>query len=126
MRPNKSEDSDATPKRPSSNEAESSGKDNKEYKTNNRVKTPKRSAFLLLTLFVVIVNCSWAVHHYQLENMPMPLTADQAGKRGFSEESAMEHVKALTKLGPHPIGSDALDLALQVGLYFGISCICLS
>lgn len=113
MHPNKSEDSDATPKRPSSNEVESSGKDNKEYKTNNRVKTPKRSAFLLLTLFVVIVNCSWAVHHYQLENMPMPLTADQAGKRGFSEESAMEHVKALTKLGPHPIGSDALDLALQ-------------
>lgn len=43
----------------------------------------------------------------------MPLNAEQAGKRGFSEGSAMEHVKYLTRLGPHPVGSDALDLAVQ-------------
>lgn len=46
--------------------------------------------------------------------MPPPLTADQAGKRGFSEFEAIKHVKALTELGPHPVGSDALDRALQV------------
>ncbi|KAA8539313.1 hypothetical protein F0562_026005 [Nyssa sinensis] len=73
----------------------------------------KRSAYGILALFVLIINGSWAVHRYQFESMPVPLTADQAGKRGFSEEEAMKHVKALTELGPHPVGSNALDLALQ-------------
>lgn len=43
----------------------------------------------------------------------MPANAEQAGKRGFSEVSAMTHVKYLAALGPHPVGSDALDLAIQ-------------
>ncbi|XP_010253689.1 PREDICTED: endoplasmic reticulum metallopeptidase 1 isoform X2 [Nelumbo nucifera] len=80
---------------------------------NERGESPKRSAFLWLALFAVILNCSWGVHYYQFENMPRSLNANQAGKRGFSEQQAMEHVKALTELGPHPVGSDALDLALQ-------------
>ncbi|KAJ8506521.1 hypothetical protein OPV22_007407 [Ensete ventricosum] len=48
-----------------------------------------------------------------------PLASDETprpqeqGKRGFSEVSALEHVKYLTKLGPHPVGSDALELAVQ-------------
>uniref|UniRef100_A0A5B7BT72 Vacuolar membrane protease n=1 Tax=Davidia involucrata TaxID=16924 RepID=A0A5B7BT72_DAVIN len=73
----------------------------------------KRSGYVILALFVLIINGSWAVHRYQFESMPVPLTADQAGKRGFSEKEAIKHVKALTELGPHPVGSDALDLALQ-------------
>lgn len=75
---------------------------------------PKRSAFLWIALLVVLLNSSWAVHHVQFERLPVPLTAEQVGKRGFSEASAMEHVKALTRLGPHPLGSDALDQAIQV------------
>ncbi|XP_077250715.1 uncharacterized protein LOC143890059 [Tasmannia lanceolata] len=83
------------------------------HHSNERQEGAKRSAFLWLSLLLVLLNCSWAVHHFQFESLPMPLKADQVGKRGFSEESAMEHVKALTKLGPHPVGSDDLDLALQ-------------
>ncbi|KAJ8616022.1 hypothetical protein MRB53_035394 [Persea americana] len=74
---------------------------------------PKRSGFLWIALLIVLINGSWAVHHVQFERLPDPLTAEQVGKRGFSEVSAMEHVKALTRLGPHPVGSDALDKALQ-------------
>ncbi|PSR98898.1 Endoplasmic reticulum metallopeptidase [Actinidia chinensis var. chinensis] len=81
--------------------------------TSDTVRSPKRSAYVILALFVLVINGSWAVHHYQFESMPEPLTADQAGKRGFSEEEAMKHVKALTQLGPHPVGSDALDRAIQ-------------
>jgi hypothetical protein len=58
--------------------------------------------------------CSWGVYHYQFESLPVPLTADQAGKRGFAEFSALKHVKALTQLGPHPLGFDAITLAQQV------------
>lgn len=68
---------------------------------------------MFLTLFVAIVYSSWSVYHYQCQNLPSPLTSEQAGKRGFSEYEALNHVKALTELGPHPIGSDALVLALQ-------------
>lgn len=57
---------------------------------------------------------SWGVYYYQYDSMPLPLSSEQAGKRGFSEIAAMEHVKALTQLGPHPVGSDALDRAVQV------------
>ncbi|KAG8051260.1 hypothetical protein GUJ93_ZPchr0009g443 [Zizania palustris] len=39
---------------------------------------------------------------YAFANLPLPLDAEQAGKRGFSETSALEHVKYLTGLGPHP------------------------
>jgi hypothetical protein len=44
----------------------------------------------------------------------LPLDAEQAGKRGFSEALALKHVKYLTGLGPHPVGSDPLDHAIQV------------
>ncbi|KAF7132164.1 hypothetical protein RHSIM_Rhsim09G0151500 [Rhododendron simsii] len=81
--------------------------------TTDIVRRTKRSAYVILALFVLVINGCWAVHHYQFEAMPVPLAADQAGKRGFSEEEAMKHVKALTGLGPHPVGSNALDLALQ-------------
>ncbi|KAK3011593.1 hypothetical protein RJ639_011428, partial [Escallonia herrerae] len=81
--------------------------------THDSSRSPKRSGYAILALLVLIINGSWAVHHYQFENMPEPLSAEQAGKRGFSEEEAMKHVKALTELGPHPVGSDALDVALQ-------------
>lgn len=83
-----------------------------------RPKAPQtqRSPFVFLALFVAIVYSSWSVYHYQYQNLPSPLTSEQAGKRGFSEYEALNHVKALTELGPHPIGSDALVLALQVGL----------
>lgn len=85
--------------------------------TIDSVRRTKRSAYVILALFVLVINGCWAVHHYQFEAMPVPLTADQAGKRGFSEEEAMKHVKSLAGLGPHPVGSDALDLALQVSVY---------
>ncbi|XP_071934908.1 uncharacterized protein [Coffea arabica] len=73
----------------------------------------KRSTFVVLTLFVLVVNGSWAIYHYQFESLPAPLSAVQVGKRGFSELEAIKHVKALTQFGPHPVGSDALDRALQ-------------
>lgn len=77
----------------------------------------KRSTYVILALFVLIIQGSWAVHHYQFEILPQSLTAEQAGKRGFSEEEALKHVKALTEFGPHPVGSDALDHALQVFIF---------
>ncbi|XP_047313520.1 endoplasmic reticulum metallopeptidase 1 [Impatiens glandulifera] len=80
---------------------------------NGGMRSQKRSAYSMLALFILVINGSWAVYHYQYEIMPAPLTIEQAGKRGFSEMEAMKHVKALTDLGPHPVGSDALDLALQ-------------
>lgn len=87
-----------------------------ETKIKNVVVTAKRSPYAVLALFILVIHGIWAVHHYQFENLPEPLSADQVGKRGFSEESAMKHVKALTQLGPHPVGSDALELGLQVQL----------
>lgn len=75
---------------------------------------PRRSAVAWLGLLLVLVNCSWATYHFQYESLPAPLSPEQAGKRGFSEVSAMAHVEALTRLGPHPVGSDALDHAVQV------------
>lgn len=77
-----------------------------------------RSGFLWLALLVLMLNGSWAVYHFQYESLPRPLNAAQAGKRGFSEASAMEHVKYLTALGPHPVGSDALETAVQVSTTF--------
>lgn len=79
------------------------------------MKTARRSGFVWLTLIVVITYCSWTVYQYQYQSLPPPLTAEQAGKRGFSEVEALKHVEALTDLGPHPVGSDALDHAVQVG-----------
>ncbi|MBA0667164.1 hypothetical protein Goklo_000286 [Gossypium klotzschianum] len=102
---------------PDTSAKKSSGtsKTDEEAKLNHgiQIRTARRSGFTWLTLFAVIVYSSWAVYQYQYENLPVPLTAEQAGKRGFSEVAAMKHVKALTELGPHTIGSDAIELALQ-------------
>ncbi|XP_062226190.1 uncharacterized protein LOC133924597 [Phragmites australis] len=73
----------------------------------------RRGAYLLLGLLIVFLHGSWSVYRIQFANLPLPLDAEQAGKRGFSEASALEHVKYLTGLGPHPVGSDSLDLAVQ-------------
>ncbi|CAL5407297.1 unnamed protein product [Camellia sinensis] len=81
--------------------------------TSDSVRIRNRSPYAILALFVLVIYGSWAVYHYQFETLPMPLTADQAGKRGFSEEEALNHVKELTGLGPRPVGSDAVDLGLQ-------------
>lgn len=77
------------------------------------VPSPNRSSYAMLTLFALLMYSSWNVYHYQYENLPAPLTAEQAGKRGFSEVEAMKHVKALAGFGPHPVGSDSLDRAVQ-------------
>lgn len=105
-------------RKPESSSSAPSSSTPEEQATNSGVENqsmirPRRSAFVWLTLFVVIIYSSWSVHHYQYDNMPIPLTAAAAGKRGFSEEEAMNHVKSLTQVGPHPVGSDALDRALQ-------------
>ncbi|KAI7754782.1 hypothetical protein M8C21_015922, partial [Ambrosia artemisiifolia] len=75
--------------------------------------TAKRSGYVILALFILIAHGVWAVHRYQFESLPEPLTAQHVGKRGFSEVEAMKHVVELTQLGPHPVGSDKLELGLQ-------------
>ena len=102
--------------------ATTSTADNKETANEQKDGGPQRSAYLWLALFILLLNGSWAVHHYQNESLPLPVNVEQAGKRGFSEVSAMEHVKHLTELGPHPIGSNALDLALQVHVFLVFKC----
>ncbi|CAM8889096.1 unnamed protein product [Rhodiola kirilowii] len=77
------------------------------------VRKPHRSGKVWLALFVVILNSAWGVYHYQFENMPLPLGAEHVGKRGFSEIEAIKHVEALTGFGPHPVGSDELDQAVE-------------
>lgn len=74
----------------------------------------RRGAYLLLGLFIIFLHGSWSVYQIQFGSLPLPLDAKQAGKRAFSEASALKHVKYLTGLGPHPVGSDSLDLAVQV------------
>ncbi|KAL6903480.1 hypothetical protein ACP4OV_004293 [Aristida adscensionis] len=73
----------------------------------------RRGAYLLLGLLIVFLHGSWSVYRIQFANLPLPLSSEQAGKRGFSEASALEHVKYLTSVGPHPVGSDSLELAVQ-------------
>lgn len=73
-----------------------------------------RPAFVWLALFVLLISSSWAVYHFQFQSLPTPIDAEQAGEQGFSEASALEHVKFLTSLGPHSVGSDALDVGVQV------------
>ncbi|CAL5030978.1 unnamed protein product [Urochloa decumbens] len=81
--------------------------------SNEENRMHRRGAYLLLGLLIVFLHGSWSVYQIQFGNLPLPLDAKQAGKRGFSEASALEHVKYLTSLGPHPVGSDSLDLAIQ-------------
>lgn len=84
-----------------------------EVSNDQKASRTSRTAFLWLSLFVLLLNGSWAIYHFQYNNLPIPLTAEQAGKRGFSEVLALAHVKNLTGFGPHPVGSNALDLAIQ-------------
>lgn len=78
-----------------------------------RKRSPAKAALNWAALLFVLINSSWLVYHFQYERLPRPLTPAQAGNRGFSEIRAIGHVKALTKLGPHPVGSDALDHAVK-------------
>ncbi|CAN1797941.1 Endoplasmic reticulum metallopeptidase 1 [Linum perenne] len=77
------------------------------------LRTARRSGSVWLIMFVALMYSSWVVYNYQYDSLPPPLTAEQAGKRGFSEVEAMKHVQALTQFGPHPVGSDALERALR-------------
>lgn len=73
-----------------------------------------RAALTWLTMLAALVFFMWKLYCYQTESLPVPVSERAAGIRGFSEERAYKHVEALTKLGPHPLGSDALNHALQV------------
>lgn len=77
---------------------------------------PKRSsleaAVLWAALLIIILQASWFVYYFQCLKLPRPVSAVDAGKRGFSEERAYKHVKVLENLGPHPVGSEALDRAV--------------
>lgn len=79
----------------------------------DNVRKHGRSTSVWFALVVILLNGCWAVHYYQNQSLPPPLNAEQAGKRGFAEAAALEHVKYLANLGPHPVGSDALDLGIQ-------------
>lgn len=81
---------------------------------NNVVLIAKRSSYVIFTLFVLVMYGAWGVYHYQFESLPPPLSLEHVGKRGFSEHEAMKHVQALTQLGPHPVGSVALENAVKV------------
>uniref|UniRef100_A0ACD5V4G3 Uncharacterized protein n=1 Tax=Avena sativa TaxID=4498 RepID=A0ACD5V4G3_AVESA len=94
----------SVPEKPKVDERVSSDKDNIRH---------RRSPFLLLGLLIIFLHGSWSVYCTQFASLPLPLDAEQAGKRGFSEASALKHVKYLSGLGPHPVGSDSLDLAMQ-------------
>lgn len=99
--------------RQSSHSVSTSKPSNIETSNDQNDSGPKRTASLWLALFVLMLNGFGAIYYFQYNNLPIPLTAEQAGKRGFSEDSALEHVRHLTGFGPHPVGSDALDLAIQ-------------
>ena len=98
----------------SSNEGSSKSTDGEASQNNFNLGKQRRSSYVWLTLFVLITYGCSALYSQQFGNLPEPLTAEQAGKRGFSEIEALKHVKALTQLGPHPVASQALDSALQV------------
>uniref|UniRef100_A0A1J3J9S4 Vacuolar membrane protease n=1 Tax=Noccaea caerulescens TaxID=107243 RepID=A0A1J3J9S4_NOCCA len=93
---------------PSSSQETDASDDDKEVRIDVR-----RSGKVMFSVLILITYFSWAVYNYQHGNLPLPLTPQQAGKRGFSEVEAMKHVKALTQFGPHPVSSDALVHALE-------------
>ncbi|KAL6501104.1 hypothetical protein OROHE_025301 [Orobanche hederae] len=96
------------------NQGNSTGEANNTLlKDKNVTLVAKRSSYLIFALFVLVIYGAWGVYHYQFESLPPPLSPKQVGKRGFSEHEAMKHVKALTRLGPHNVGSDALESALK-------------
>jgi len=97
-----------------SGEASEKSSDGADIRTAVTVGNPRRSSFVWLALLLIIIYCCSSIYHYQFQSMPVPLTAEEAGKRGFSEIEAFKHVKALTEVGPHPVGYEALHLAVQV------------
>jgi len=99
---------------PSNEEPDSSYSGQEGSRVMVRVSSPNRSSYAMVTLFALLMYSSWNVYHYQYESLPVPLTAEQAGKRGFSEVEAMKHLKSLAGFGPHPVGSNSLDHAMQV------------
>lgn len=99
----------------SSGDASEKSSNDAEIRPIIHVGNSRRSSFVWLALFLIITYCCSAIYNYQFQSMPVPLSGEQAGKRGFSEIEAFKHVKALTEVGPHPVGSEALDNALQVG-----------
>uniref|UniRef100_A0A1J3GK22 Vacuolar membrane protease n=1 Tax=Noccaea caerulescens TaxID=107243 RepID=A0A1J3GK22_NOCCA len=93
---------------PSSSQETDASDEDKEVRIDVR-----RSGKVMFSVLILTTYFSWAVYNYQHGNLPLPLTPQQAGKRGFSEVEAMKHVKALTQFGPHPVSSDALVHALE-------------
>ncbi|KAG4935934.1 hypothetical protein JHK85_050853 [Glycine max] len=92
---------------------EESSSNGAEIRTTAYVGNPRRSSFVWLALLLIITYFCSSIYHYQFQSMPVPLTAEEAaGKRGFSEIETFKHVRALTQLGPHPVGSEALQYVL--------------
>lgn len=107
--------SDSSPE-PSSSSSSSSQQQTDENNNHvpDKVVDVRRSGKTWFSVLILLVYSSWAVYNHQHGNLPRPLTATQAGKRGFSEIQAMKHVSALTQFGPHPVSSHALVHALEV------------
>lgn len=76
-------------------------------------RNPREVALLWGALLLIILQASWFVYYFQCLKLPKPVSAVEAGRRGFSEQRAYSHVRVLTKLGPHPVGSQALDQAVE-------------
>ncbi|XP_047955819.1 endoplasmic reticulum metallopeptidase 1 [Salvia hispanica] len=95
------------------NQDNSGGEGESSSRDKNVALIAKRSSYVVFTLFVLVMYGSWGVYHYQFESLPAPLALEHVGKRGFSEHEAMKHVEALAQLGPHPVGSDALESAVK-------------
>lgn len=107
------ETASAASKGSSDGEASEKSSNGAEMRTTVQVGNPRRSSFVWLALLLIITYSCSSVYHHQFQRLPVPLSAGEAGKRGFSEIEAFQHVKALTEIGPHPVGSDALLHAVQ-------------
>lgn len=121
------ETASASSKGSSSGEAseEESSSNGAEIRTTAYVGNPRRSSFVWLALLLIITYFCSSIYHYQFQSMPVPLTAEEAaGKRGFSEIETFKHVRALTQLGPHPVGSEALQVGSSTLLIFCSHCCC--
>ncbi|OAE27479.1 hypothetical protein AXG93_3911s1620 [Marchantia polymorpha subsp. ruderalis] len=76
-------------------------------------KNTRGAAFEWLLMLVLVGYAAWVTYYFQVEQLPPPLSGIGAGIPGFAEERAYEHVFALSNLGPHPVGTSALDDAIQ-------------
>ncbi|KAL8051774.1 hypothetical protein ABFX02_06G170700 [Erythranthe guttata] len=114
-RPKKDASSNSNSNSTSNQETTSGGKGTADSNSNNDVAvvTVKRSSYVILALFVLAIYGAWGVYHYQFDTLPSPMSLQQVGKRGFSEHEAMKHVQALTQLGPHSVGSESLERAIN-------------